>query len=259
MGLHDERTREHAANLMLAMITYLWGDKYGPDDVRKLARGVARHLQQPYTFVVVTDQPQAFEEDEGIQAVSISDRDRHLTQMKGCFVRLELFDAGFQLLPEFNNCERFACIDLDSVVTGPLDPLFNRPERFVILQGANASNPCPYNGSLWMVRRFAYQDVYADFTIEKAQKIKFYEFPDDQGWMHHKIPHAAGWHVGSRSGVYAFMKPGWPTVKVEDIGDGRAGKQTDELPGDARLVVFPGWRSPKAFDHLPWVKENWAA
>lgn len=136
-------------------------------------------------------------------------------------------------------------MDLDSVVTGPLDPLFNRPDNFMILTGANAINPCPYNGSLWMLRAGYRPDVSSQFTLEAANQIPFYEFPDDQAWFAHKLPGVIGWKVGAPSGVYAFQKPGWP--------------KGDELPKDARLVVFPGWRDPAKFTHLPWVRERWAA
>jgi hypothetical protein len=136
-------------------------------------------------------------------------------------------------------------MDLDSVVTGTLDPLFVRAETFMILQGANAANPCPFNGSLMMLRAGWHDEVWTDFDLVKANAVPKYEFPDDQGWLYHKLPNAAGWKVGPQSGVYAFQKPGWP--------------KGEALPKDSRLVVFPGWRSPEKFKHLPWVQQNWAA
>jgi hypothetical protein len=33
-----------------------------------------------------------------------------------------------------------------------LDPLFDRDDEFTIMQGFNQTNPCPFNGSLWMFR-----------------------------------------------------------------------------------------------------------
>jgi hypothetical protein len=137
------------------------------------------------------------------------------------------------------------CIDLDTVITGPLDGLFDRPENFIILQGANASNPCPFNGSLMMLRAGARPDVWRDFSLKAAGSVPFFEFPDDQGWLWHKIPDAAGWKAGSESGVYAFQKPGWP--------------KDDRLPADAKIVAFPGWRDPSKFANEPWVRQHWAA
>ncbi len=80
-------------------------------------------------------------------------------------------------------------------------------------------------------------------ALEAAAKVPFYEFPDDQGWIWHKLPRAAGWLAGPTSGIYGFKKPGWPPG--------------DNLPADARLVAFPGARDPSQFTHLPWVRKYW--
>lgn len=217
---------------MLHVFTWRWATKYDADDVRKLANGIARHLKQEHRFILLDpDKHGGIEQPE-------------LTRHRGCFVRLQMFSPTLHERWNIEEGERIVCIDLDVVVTGPLDPLFDRPEPFVILQGANASNPCPYNGSLWMLRAGYRPDVWTDFSIEAARKVPFFEFPDDQAWLCHKLlPDAAGWEVGARSGVYAFKKPGWPNG--------------DDLPKDARLVVFPGWRSPDKFKRLDWVKRHW--
>jgi hypothetical protein len=211
---------------MLTVSTWLWGRKYGDQDVARLRAGIARHLKQDHhRFVVFRPEPE----------------DEFLTRIPGCFARLRMFDPAWQARHAI--VDRLVCVDLDVVVTGELDRLFDRPEPFVILGGANAANPCPFNGSLMMLRPGYRPDVWEDFSIDAARQMPFYEFPDDQGWLHHKIPDAATWQAGPESGIFAFKKPGWPNG--------------DDLPTDARLVVFPGWRSPAKFSHLPWVKEHW--
>lgn len=214
---------------MLHVSCWLWGDKYGDDHVDRLAAGVARHLRQPYQWRVFSPQSE----------------DIPLTKIVGCFARLRMFDPRWQAHQRMVPGDRLVTLDLDSVVTGPLDPLFDREEPFLILQGANASNPCPFNGSLQMVEAGYRPDVWTDFSLEAARTIEYHEFPDDQGWLWHKLPNAAGWTAGSTSGVYAFRKPGWP----------KGGDHV--LPKDARLVVFPGWRDPSLFTKLPWVRDNW--
>jgi hypothetical protein len=211
----------------LTICTWRWGRKYEGHYVERLKAGLARHLKQEYRFGVFG--PEA--------------EDEYLIKIPGCFCRLRMFDPAWQ--EKHGLTGRIVCIDLDVVVTGPLDELFDRSEKFVILQGANASNPCPFNGSLQMLRAGARPDVWRDFSLTRANEVPFHEFPDDQGWLHHKIAGAAAWKVGGESGVYAFQKPGWP--------------KGDALPSDARLVVFPGWRDPAKFTQIDWVKENWAA
>lgn len=232
---------------MITIITWLWGTKFGPDDVVKLAAGVKRNLKQPHRFICVTDHDlSAF----GIETTCI--KDPGLAQRRGCFCRLRMFDDVWQRDIGITEGERIVCIDLDTVITGKLDPLFDRPESFVIMQGGNASNPCPYNGALQMLRAGSHAEVWNDFTLEAAGKVPFFEFPDDQGWLWHKLPNAAGWKCGIESGVFVFHKPGWPDWEKST---GKIGN--DELPEGARLVTFSGWRNPKRFCDLEWVKENW--
>lgn len=210
----------------LNIVTWRWGKKYGAEYIERLKAGLMRHVKQEFRFGVFA--PEA--------------EDEYLTKIPGCFCRLRMFEPEWQ--HKHGLTGRIVSIDLDVVITGPLDPLFDRPEKFVILHGGNSANPCPYNGSMMMLRAGARPDVWADFSMKRANQIPYFEFPDDQAWLAHKIPDAAGWKVGQDSGVYAFQKPGWPKCEA--------------LPKDARLVVFPGWRDPSKFTHLDWIKANWA-
>lgn len=210
---------------MLYVSCWLWGRKYPFEYVERLRAGVARHLKADHEFRV-------FSPDEGYEPLQA-----------GCFVRLRAFDPYWQQAMAINPGDRIVCIDLDTVVTGELDPLFAGPEPFKILLGANASNPCRMNGSIWYVDAGHRPDVWSDFSLEAAAKISHFSFPDDQGWMDSKMPDAAGWQVGPASGIYAFCKPGWP--------------KGDALPKNARIVAFPGWRDPSKFVHLDWVRSNW--
>jgi hypothetical protein len=155
-----------------------------------------------------------------------------------------MFDKEWQKENRIEKGDRIVLVDLDVIITGELDPLFDRNEDFVILQGANAANPCPYNGSLQMLKAGKHERVWKDFSIKRAVEVPFYNFPDDQAWLADKIPNAAGWKAGTESGVYAFQKPGWP-------------KGNDGLPEDARLVAFPGWRDPSKFKQLDWIQKHW--
>lgn len=212
---------------MLHIMTWRWGDKYGPDYTAKLRAGIARNMASPFAWQVCTPEPE----------------DMHLTAIKGCFARLRMFDPAWQRKHGVQPGDRIVCMDLDAVVTGPLDALFAQPDPFAILQGANSSNPCPYNGSVWMLDAGYRPDVWTGFSLEAAALVPHYEFPDDQAWFAQRLPYARSWKVGPASGIYAFQKPGWP--------------KGAELPADARLVVFPGWRDPVTFAHLPWVREHW--
>lgn len=212
---------------MLWVTTWRWARKYEGHYVERLRSGVERNLKQEFKFAVFA--PEA--------------EDEHLTKIPGCFCRLRYFSAEWQDKQGIKPGDRIVCIDLDVVVTGALDPLFDRSEDFVILKGANSSNPCPVNGSLQMLKAGKHEDVWKDFSLKRAAEVPFFEFPDDQAWIANRIPAYAAWKAGPESGVYAFQKTTWP--------------KGDALPKDARIVAFPGWRDPSKFTHLDWVRENW--
>ena len=207
----------------LNVATWAWGSKYGREYLDRLRAGVSRHLRQPHKFWV-------FHPDE---------RDRHLTEVPGCFARLRMFDPAWQRRHGLEG--RFVVLDLDLIVTGDLGPMFEGDEPFRILQGVNASNPCPFNGSVWRLDVGHRPDVWTEFGLEAAAKVPHDKFPDDQAWFAHMMPDAGAF--GPKDGVYAFQKPGWP--------------RGEALPRNARIVAFPGWRDPVGFKHLDWVKEHW--
>lgn len=212
--------------MALIISTWQWGRKYGPEYVHRLAQGVWNNLGGEFRFLVIHP----------------STEDEPLTRIPGCFARLRAFDPEWQQRNGIRKGDRLVCLDLDLVITGRLDELFDRPEPFVIWQGANAANPCPFNGSVWMTTAGYRPDVWTDFSLEAARSIPAYEFPDDQGWFWHKMPDAAGWKCGE-SGIWAFRKRGWP--------------KDDKLPENARIVAFPGARDPSEYHHLDWVRKHW--
>lgn len=199
-----------------------WGAKYGQEYVDRLRAGVARHLKQPHVFRVWSPSP----EDDHLEA--------------GCLCRLRMFSPDWQKMQGIKPGDRIVCLDLDMVVTGDLDALFDRPEPFCILQGVNASNPCKFNGSAFMLRAGFRPDVWDDFSPAAAEAVRTYTIADDQRWMEYKLAPQPAW--GPADGVYGFQKPGHK-------GEG--------LPANARLMAFFGARDPAQFTRLPWVQQNW--
>jgi hypothetical protein len=197
-------------------------------------------LKQPFRFVLMTEADRQIALPAGVERYPI--KDMHLTKIRGCFARLRMFDRFWQEAYKID--DRIVNLDLDVVITGPLDDVFDRKEPIVLLHGANAANPCPYNNSVFMFQAGAHQELWDEFTLAAVAYIEKYEFPDDQGWFWHKLKDPAVWRVGSHSGIYAFHKPGWPSGEA--------------LPSDAKMVVFPGHRDPSQFTHLPWVRREWA-
>lgn len=207
--------------------TWKWGDKYSDAYVERLRLGVERYYNREFIWRVFEPEPE----------------DEYLTEIPGCLCRLRMFDRKWQERQGLKKGDTLVTMDLDSIVAGPFEYLFLNEERFMILKGANTVNKCPFNGSLMKLKIGAYPEVWERFSVDAVSHIPYHQFPDDQAWIWHMLPNAAGWTAGYSSGVYAFKKNGWPSG--------------DDLPKNARLVVFPGWRDPSMFNHLPWVQKFW--
>jgi hypothetical protein len=230
--------RAPAEAKILSIVTWKWGNLYSTEDVAKLMAGCRRHMKQPFRFLVITDNLNDY--PEGAEPWAI--RDPALCDIKGCYARLRMFDPEWMA---WHEVDRLLCLDLDLVVTGPLDALVDREEKFLIWLNANQSNPCRTNGSVMYLRVGCAPEVWSDFTVAKSAAVPYHEFPDDQNWINHKLPNCAGWNCGPESGIWAFGKRGWP--------------KDNKLPEGARIVAFPGARDPSQFTHLDWVKEHWRA
>lgn len=211
---------------MLTCLTWRWGNKYGPEYVERLRSGIARNLTMPHRFLCVGDD------------IPIEDREL-LAFRDGCYCRLRAFDPEWQAK---HNIEQLVWFDLDMVIVGQLDPLFDRADPLVVLTG-NHWNPCRVNGSVLMLRAGAHADVWRDFDLKSADAIAHADGTwrgSDQTWIAHKAPDAPAWT--HKDGIYGYGKRHWP-------GD---------LPDDARIVTFNGKRDP-ARQPEEWVARHWAA
>lgn len=182
--------------MTLTVLTWWWRQPggrtaYTATHVSIWADMVRRNLKQPHRLAVVTDEPldipgvEIIAPPREFEQVRISTWRDHRPQ---CLRRLAMFrpDAAATF------GERFACMDLDCVVSGPLDPLFDGGHDFRIFKGTAANRP--YNGSLMMLRAGARPRVYAEFTPEKAEEAGKRFVGSDQAWITHCLgPDEAVW------------------------------------------------------------------
>jgi hypothetical protein len=115
-------------------------------------------------------------------------------------------------------------MDLDCVVGGSLDPLFDRPEDLVLYKGTMPSRP--YNGSMMLIRAGCRSQAFETFSQGNAL-ISGAEFcGSDQAWL----AHCLGWDEATwdeNDGVYFF-----------------GGKYVPKPKEPPRVVFFPGKLKP---------------
>jgi len=221
---------------------------FGPETVNTLKRMVKRHYAHPHRFVCVTDDAAGIDAD--VEIVPDAKDFASLPSPTGghnpsCYRRLRMYapEAG-----RVFGSERFVSLDLDIVMTGDLDPVWNRPEDFVIWGETNPRSF--YNGSMFMLTAGARPQLWADFNPRTSPTLakRAGRFGSDQGWISYKLGKGeATWT--REDGVYSFR------VHLEPKNGG------EDLPANARVVHFHGkcdpwhWRAQR----LAWVREHWGA
>lgn len=228
----------------LSIVTWLWkGNRpYKPEHVSVLAAMFRRNLTLAHRFICITDMEGDF--GEGVEVKAMPEAARALGEYRtpeapgfpSCYRRLWMFSDEARCLGE-----RVMLVDVDMVLTGNIDHLFERSAPFVGWMPRQTWGHGPrLGGGMYLMTTGSHTEVFDGFlgqeSIVEAREAGFRG--SDQAWISHKLcgdvdlwPHSAG--------IYS----------IRDLRHG-------QLPSDARLVQFNGrvkpWEST-----LPWVKEHW--
>lgn len=196
---------------------------YTPAHVAIWADMVKRHLSRPYRLAVVTNEPlelpgvEIIRPPREFEDIRLPTWREHRPQ---CLRRLTMFrpDAAQWF------GERFICMDMDCVISGPLDPLFEGGEDFRIFAGTAPTRP--YNGSLMMIRAGSRPRVYSEFTEGGAVEAGRKFVGSDQAWIAH------------------ILGPDEATWTASDGACWWQGRPHDS----ARVTFFPGGQKPWEMD-----------
>lgn len=188
---------------MITVLSWLWHQPDGrttftTEHVAIWADMVRRNLSMPHRIACVTND----ELPDGVERIVPPGGFENIVPQWGprkpnCYRRLAMFRRDAAKI--FG--ERFVCMDLDCVIGGPLDPLFNRKEDLVLYKGTAPDRP--YNGSMMLIRAGCRPKVYEDFNAEGARISGQKFIGSDQAWLAHKLgPKERTW--AERDGVYWY-------------------------------------------------------
>lgn len=236
---------------MLTAVLWKWADplsrtRYSAAHVNVLARSIRRHYSGPIRIVCFTDDPDGITECETLpiwaehhKAESVMDRGVPL-----CLRRLRIFSDEMESLLG----PRIVSIDLDALILGELNSLWDRPEDFVGWRVTNGMEPRVYNGSMFLLRAGAHSEVWDRFDPAisvPAMRRAGYCRGSDQSWMAYVLPKDLP-HWSAADGVESFRMDGYHSGK-------RPGSGT-------RIVFFHGVVKPWDLLRAPgfgWIAENW--
>lgn len=217
---------------------------FGPETVNTLMSMVRRHYRSDCRFICVTDDTQGL--DPGVEVIPdwkdfANLRSPHGGNNPSCYRRLRAFAPD--IADHFGS--RFVSIDLDTVITADLNPLWDRPEDFVIWGDTNPNPASHYNGSMFLLTAGARRQVWEKFNplTSPAKSRASGAFGSDQAWL--SLCLGGGekkW--GRADGVYSFRN---------DL------QKCQQIPGNCRIAFFHGRHDPWGdfAKQYAWVSENY--
>ena len=247
---------------MRTVVCIRWGSTYGADYVNRLHRAVARNVGRPTRFVALTDPVAGLE--PGIDARPIPPIRLPEGLKPGPWRKLALWaadDAG--RLGGLDGDLLF--LDLDILVTGPLDPLFeHEPGKLVLLRNpTQGRREGVGNSSVMRFRAGSAPHLVSDFEADPVAMS--YRFDNEQIYVTKAsgLPIAFWPETWCPSFKHDLLAP-WPFYLLKPPA----------LPPAARVVVFTGHPRPdealrgvwptkwykrfyRAIPPVPWVAEHW--
>lgn len=234
-----------------AVVCCLWWDpnharkgiyEYGPEHVKRLERQVrGRGQLTDVPFICLSDRP-----IRGVQTIPISFAKFHSGTR---LAKLTMFDPRGPLAGR-----RFAYMDLDCVVTGPLAPLFDRDEDLVLWRNPNYGQPgrARFNTSLILHTGGTRPEFFDEFTgIETLKMVQERTGwgGTDQAWISFRADRSetdGEAHWTDADGVYGAGRLKRRPVTHATDGSSVVGSPDvyTELPANARVVFTPGARTP---------------
>lgn len=242
------------------IITLKWGDRYGADYVNRLASSVRRHTTGPVSVVCFTDDARGI--DPQVEVHPIPEIDLPADAMvtgwrKLCLFRADLPIEGLGLF-----------LDLDIVITGPLDDFFTFGEEAAIPIIHNwvpahktwfRPDPQIGNSSVFRFHLNHCGFVWDKFHAEKEWALANFRPP--QSYLTHCIrPKMVYW---PDPWVRSFKRHCLPVFPLNLL-------LAPTLPRDARIVAFHGRPDPdeaaagftgKRLHHRSkparWIQQHW--
>ena len=107
-----------------------WGTKYSPEYVNTLYSMVNRNLLRSFRFICLTDDPSGL--NEKIETFPIPELSINLSGPERGWNKLSVFTK-----PLYDIEGKVLCLDLDLIITGSLDELFDQPGDVLIIKAVS--------------------------------------------------------------------------------------------------------------------------
>jgi hypothetical protein len=239
---------------MLHVVIWKWAPGVGVErhynalHVNHLAHALRAQTSLQMRVVCVTDEPYGID-CETYPLWKDCDQLKNATKahLPSCYRRLKLYDWRTQQQMGMHRGDRIAGLDLDTLVTGPLDEIWRAKGRYVGWLLAGSQHDHVYNGSFQMFDAGDLTHIWDKFDPDKSPReaaAAGYR-GSDQAWLSYNLVDRPGSsHVG------------YPTIASYPLHC----KKLATFSAKTRLVMFHGRKKPwdpEIAQESNWVRRYW--
>jgi len=237
---------------MANVICMKWGTKFGPEYVNRLHSMVSRHLRMPHRFVCFTDDANGL--NAGIDVKPLPEMDLPPGKERG-WRKLSTFVS-----PLFDLTGPTLFLDVDVVITGPLDDFFTHPGKFLIIHDWARPWRITGNSSAYRFEAGAHPEVL-DYFLKNIDRVKR-EVRHEQAYLSREMHRMGLLEYWPKDWCVSFKYGCMPTFPLNLF-------RTPTIPPDARVIVFHGHPQPdvalagggkgiiRRVRPTPWIAEHW--
>ena len=207
---------------MQTIICMKWGTRYGPEFVNRLFNAIQRHTKRKTRLVCFTDDNEGINPNVQIEPIPEINLPANLIQTP--WRKLTMWKA-----PLADLAGDVLFLDLDLVITGNLDDLFDyEPRRFCVIQNWTQIGKKIGNTSCFRFPVGKHTHIFDDIQINREPILEKYRI--EQVYISKEIDDMVFWpEIWCASFKHSLM-PKWPLNFFK----------TPILPTDTRIVAFTG-------------------
>jgi hypothetical protein len=241
-----------ATNDLVNVLCMKWGNKYPADYVNRLYSMVARNMQRPFRFICLTEDSVGLVEN--IESFPLPELSVDLGGPERGWNKLavfaeELYDLKGKVL----------CLDLDLIITGSLDDLFDYPGEVMIIRDWIKKDGTG-NSSVYRFEVGAHPEILSEFEAS-FEEIKA-RHRNEQEYLSSALMEKNALVYWPDHWCRSFKRHCLKPLSFFIARD-------TEIPEDARVIVFHGKPDPheaiigvsgkwyRRFKPATWISDHW--
>ena len=275
MGLHFRVAGERACaarwgmdqkTTMKLVLCMKWGTRYGAGYVNRLQRGLQRHLRGEFQLVCFTDDASGVDPAVDCRPLpELPGVPEHLAVKPWRKLSLWRSDLGADLLGR-----DALVLDLDVVLTGPLDDFFAfQPGRYAVWRNPTKPNSGVGNTSVFRFNVGSHPEIFGRFVADPVgvharefrieQELISARLGDGRAAKEGRRPEVAQNPFYAGLGEQVFWPDGWCRSFKEELLPPWPQRwwRTAPLPAACKVVAFHGKPDPDEARDGTWPAKGW--